>query len=160
MSKDGTCKYQECCKCALKFLIGWPERVASHFPWAGPLVARLVVGYVFMLTGWTKLHHLPVMIENFKGWGIPFPEIMTPFVAGVECFGGLFLILGLFTRIAGGMLAGVMVVATISAKLADVDSLETLLGYEEVAYFAIFFWLAVVGAGKASLDYVISKKIA
>ena len=143
---------------AIRWLIDWPARVASHFLWAGPLVARLVAGYVFMLAGWGKLNNLPQMIENFRDWGIPAPEILTPFVSGVECFGGLFLMLGLFTRIAGGMLSGVMVVAIISARLSEIDSLETLLGFEEMAYFAIFFWLAVTGAGKASLDYYIVRK--
>lgn len=139
----------------LKLLIFWPERIASHFLWAGPLAARLVVGYVFMLTGWVKLHNLPQMIENFRGWGIPYPEILTPFASGWECFGGLFLMFGLFTRVAGGGLAVVMLVAIASAKWADVDSIETLFGFEEAAYFVIFFWLAVAGAGKASLDYFI-----
>ena len=142
----------------ISLLIGWPERIASHFPWAGPLVARVAIGYVFMLTGWSKLNNLPQMIENFRGWGIPFPEILTPFVSGVEFLGGLCLMLGLFTRIFGGMLAGTMVVAIISAKWADVDSLETLLGFEETTYFVIFFWLAFAGAGKASLDHIIGKR--
>ena len=136
-------------------LVSCPERVASHFLWAGPLLARLVVGYVFMLTGWGKLNNLPFMIQNFTDWGIPYPHILTPFVSGVEFFGGIALILGLFTRVTGGMLAVVMLVAIQSAKWGDVDSLETLLGFEEASYFVIFFWLAVVGAGKASLDYVI-----
>jgi len=142
----------------LDFLISWPERVASHFPWAGPLLARIVVGYVFMLSGWSKLNNLPQMIENFISWGIPYPHILTPFVSGVEFFGGICLMLGFLTRIAGGMLAGTMVVAVISAKLMDIDSLETLLGFEEVSYFALFFWLAVAGPGKASLDYLIHRK--
>lgn len=142
----------------LNLLIFWPKKIASYFDWAGPLVARLIVGYVFMLTGWTKLNNLTFMIENFRDWGIPFPEIMTPFVSGLECFGGLFLILGLFTRIMGGGLAVVMVVAILSAKWADIDSLETLLGFEESAYFAVFTWLAISGAGKASLDYLLQQK--
>lgn len=142
-----------------KLLILWPECIASYFLWAGPLAARLVVGYVFMLTGWAKLNNLPQMIEYFRDWSIPYPQILTPFVASVESFGGLFLMLGLFTRVSGGALAVVMVVAIISAKWSDVDSLETLLGFEEASYFVIFFWLAVTGAGKASLDSLISKKI-
>lgn len=140
----------------IQFLIGWPERVASYFIWAGPLLARLVVGYVFMLTGWAKLNNLPRMIELFAEWGIPFPHIMTPVASGIECFGGLFLILGLFTRISGGALAVVMAVAIVSAKFSDIDSLETLLGFEEATYFAVFTWLAICGADKASLDHLIS----
>ncbi len=142
----------------LKLLISWPEKIASYFLWAGPLATRIVVGYVFMLTGWGKLTNLPKMIENFAAWGIPHPEILTPFVSGVECFGGIFLMLGLFTRVAGGALAVVMTVAIISAKLHDIDSIETLFGFEEASYFVIFFWFAVCGAGKASLDYLLTKK--
>lgn len=145
-------------KLLLTLLMFGPKRIASYFEWAGPLVARIIVGYCFMLTGWTKLTHLPVIIENFRGWGIPFPEIMTPFVSGWECFGGLFLMLGLMTRISGGALAVIMVVATISAKWSEVDSLETLLGFEEATYFAVFTWLAICGAGKASLDYLIERR--
>ena len=70
----------------------------------------LIVGYVFMLTGWAKLNNLPSMIQNFTEWGIPAP---TPFVSGVECFGGIMLILGLFTRIPAAMLAVVMLVANL-----------------------------------------------
>lgn len=138
------------------FVLG-PKRIAGHFEWAGPLVARLVVGYTFMLTGWGKLQNLEQITEAFAGWGIPFPHFTTPFVSGVECFGGLFLMLGLLTRISGGALAITMIVATISAKWSDVDSLETLLGFEEATYFAVFTWLAICGAGKASIDYLLER---
>ena len=57
----------------VNLLIILPARIASYFAWAGPLVMRLVVGYVFMLTGWGKLNNLPQMIQNFTEWGIPFP---------------------------------------------------------------------------------------
>lgn len=136
----------------VNLLILLPARIASHFSWVGPLIMRLIVGYVFMLTGWSKLNNLPQMIQNFTEWGIPFPHVLTPFVSGVECFGGAMLILGLFTRIPAAMLAVVMVVAVKSAKWGDVDSLETLLGFEEATYFAAFLWLAIAGPGAASLD--------
>ena len=136
----------------VNLLILLPARIASYFPWAGPLIMRLIVGYVFMLTGWGKLTNLPQVTQNFIDWGIPFPNILTPFVSGVEFIGGIMLILGLFTRIPAAMLAVVMVVAVKSAKWADVDSLETLLGFEEATYFAAFLWLAIAGPGAASLD--------
>ena len=136
----------------VNLLILLPARIASHFAWAGPLIMRLIVGYVFMLTGWSKLNNLPQMIQNFADWGIPFPQVLTPFVSGVECIGGAMLILGLFTRIPAAMLAVVMVVAIKAAKWENVDSLETLLGFEEATYFAAFLWLAIAGPGAASLD--------
>ena len=133
-------------------LISLPAQIASYFSWAGPLIMRIVVGYTFMQAGWGKLNNLAQVTENFIGWGIPFPKILTPFVSSVEFFGGILLILGLFTRIPAAMLAVVMVVAIKSAKWGDVDSLETLLGFEEATYFAGFMWLAIAGPGTASLD--------
>ena len=143
----------------LNLLILWPERIANHFLWAGPLIARITVGYVFMLTGWGKLQNLDRVTEYFGSLGIPAPHILTPFVSGLECFGGLFLILGVLTRISAGGLAVTMIIAIITAKWAEVDSLHTLLGFEETLFLAIFTWLAICGAGKASLDFAIEKKV-
>lgn len=140
------------------WLIDMPERIStSLFAWLPPLFARVVVGWVFMWSGWAKLNNLPQMIQNFTDWGIPLPHIMTPFVSGVEFVGGLLLLLGLFTRIAATPLVIVMIVAIVSAKLDQIDSLETLLGFEEVAYMALFGWLAVAGPGPVSLDRLLQK---
>ena len=139
-------------KSVVHLLILLPARIASHFAWAGPLMMRIICGYTFMLAGWGKLNNLAQVTENFVGWGIPLPKILTPLVSGVEFLGGIMLILGLFTRIPAAMLAVVMVVAIRSAKWGDVDSLETLLGFEEATYFAAFTWLAIAGPGAASLD--------
>ena len=68
------------------------------------------------MSGWGKLNNLPQITQNFIEWGIIFPKIMTPFVSGVEFFGGIMLILGLFTRIPAAMLAFTMLVAIKSAK--------------------------------------------
>ena len=120
--------------------------------WLALLFARITVGWVFMLSGLGKLHNLPQVTENFVGWGIPFANILSPFVSGVEFFGGLFLLLGLLTRISAGALGITMIVAIKSAKWADVDSLETLLGFDEFEYLALFLWLAIAGPGVLSLD--------
>jgi putative oxidoreductase len=109
-------------------------------------------------SGWGKLHNLPAVTQNFIGWGIPFPHLLTPFVSGVEFFGGLFLLLGLMTRISAGALGVTMIVAIASAKWGDVDSLETLLGFDETEYLALFLWLAIAGAGRVSLDYLLERR--
>jgi putative oxidoreductase len=133
-------------------LIDWPRRIAGHLTWLAPLFARITVGYVFLLSGWGKLHNLAQVTENFVGWGIPHPRVLTPFVSGVEFFGGLFLLFGLLTRLSAGALGVVMIVAIRAAKWADVDSLETLLGFEEFEYLALFVWLAIAGPGVVSVD--------
>ena len=144
-------------KALVALLIDLPERLSAHFAWLPPLAARIVVGSVFLWSGWGKLNNLPDVTANFIGWGIPFPNILTPFVSAVEFFGGLLLLLGLFTRIAAVPLLIVMVVAIISAKWDEIDSLDTLLGFDEVAYMALFGWLAVAGPGPISLDWLLQR---
>lgn len=146
-------------KLMIQWCIGWPRRVAHHLTWLAPLFARITVGWVFLLSGWGKLHALPQVTENFVGWGIPFAHVLAPFVSGVEFVGGLFLLVGLLTRISAGALGITMIVAIKSAKWSDVDSLETLLGFDEFEYLALFLWLAIAGAGLLSIDYVLEKWI-
>jgi putative oxidoreductase len=145
-------------KVLVRLLIDWPERLAAYFAWLAPLLARMTVGWVFLWSGWGKLNDLPTVIENFVGWGIPFPHILAPFVSIVEFLGGLLLLLGLFTRLAAVPLIIVMIVAILTAKRAEIDSLETLLGFDEVAYMALFLWLAVAGPGPMSIDDVLRRQ--
>jgi putative oxidoreductase len=146
-------------KLLIQWLIVWPERVAQHLKWLAPLFARITVGWVFLWSGWGKLMSLPQVTENFIGWGIPAPHVLAPFVSGVEFSGGLFLLAGLFTRISAGALGVTMIVAIRSAKWADVDSLETLLGFDEFEYLALFLWLAIAGAGPFSVDIVLQRSL-
>jgi len=139
-------------------LIEWPRSVARHLAWLGPLFARIVTGWVFMGTGWGKLTHLPMVVENFTKWGIPAPQFFGPFVSGVEFFGGILLLVGLLTRISAGALGVVMIVAVRSAQWDDVDSLSSLLGLEEIMYLALFLWLAIAGAGRVSLDHFLERR--
>jgi putative oxidoreductase len=141
----------------IDWLLVWPESVAQHLTWLAPLFARVTVGWVFMLSGWGKLHNLPAVTENFIGWHIPFPHFFTPLTSGIELFGGLFLLFGLLTRISAGALGVTMIVAIKSAKWGDVDSLETLLGFDETEYLALFLWLAIAGAGAISLDHLLMR---
>jgi putative oxidoreductase len=141
----------------IDWLVGWPERTARYLAWLGPLFARLVVGYTFLLSGWGKFQDLPRITANFVDWGIPYPQLLTPLVSGIELVGGLFLLLGLLTRISAGALGVTMLVAIKSAKLTADSTLEDLLGFDETAYLAIFLWLATAGAGAFSIDRYLAR---
>lgn len=143
---------------ALDFLVLWPRSVASHFLWAAPMAARIIVGYTFMMTGLGKLMHLQGVTGYFMELGIPFPQVLTPIVSGFEFVGGLALIVGFMTRIFGGALAVIMVVAILSAQLGEVHGFGDLLALEEATFFAVFTWFAIAGAGKASLDHLIENR--
>jgi putative oxidoreductase len=143
---------------AVETLIEWPRRVGLHLAWLAPLFARIVTGWVFLWTGWGKLTHLPQVVENFAGWGIPAPGVLGPFASGVEFFGGILLLVGLLTRIASGALGVVMIVAVAAAQWTEVETFLDLVGLEEVMYLALFLWLAIAGAGAVSIDRLLERR--
>ncbi|HEV7507876.1 MAG TPA: DoxX family protein [Thermoanaerobaculia bacterium] len=133
-------------------LLAWREKT----DWIPPLLARLTLGIIFAESGWGKLHNLPRVIAFFTELGIPAPSIQAPFVAGVEFVGGLLIFIGLFTRIAAIPLSATMLVAIATAKMGDVHSIGDFAGLSEWAYFVLLMWLAWAGAGKVSLDALIT----
>jgi putative oxidoreductase len=141
----------------LEWFLEWPERVSRHIEWLAPLFARFVVGWEFLWSGLGKLQNLPAIVENFVGWHIPAPQVLAPFVSGVEFFGGIFLLIGFLTRISAGALGVTMIVAIASAKWDQVDSVLTLVGFDESEYLALFLWLAIAGAGSVSVDRLMKR---
>lgn len=123
-----------------------------------PLLVRVAIGYVFFEAGKGKLLHIDKPIDLMTNLGIPFPVFNAWLVAIVECAGGLLLIAGLFTRLAAIPLAFTMVVAIGTAQWGEVKSFSDLVWLSETAYFLIFAWLVTAGAGKASVDFLISKR--
>jgi DoxX len=62
---------------------------------------RLAVGGVFLVEGILKfLYRNELAVGRFAKIGIPDPQLMGPFVGGVEAVGGALVLIGLFTRLA------------------------------------------------------------
>ena len=135
------------------------RRVVAGLQWLPPLAARLILGVVFIQSGWGKLSDLKSTTDNFAGWHIPFPHFNAVLAACTEFGGGCLILVGLLTRIAAVPLIVVMAVAIASAKWAKIEDWTDFFGFDEVAYAIMFLWLGVRGAGKVSLDYVIGKKL-
>lgn len=83
------------------------------------VLVRLLVGLVvFFPEGLQKLI-FPALLGagRFARIGIPWPDVLGPFVGGVEMVCGLLIVLGLATRFAAIPLLIVMIVAIVSTKL-------------------------------------------
>jgi len=127
--------------------------------WTGPLLVRLTLGLVFVTSGWGKLHSLDDVTKYFESLHIPAAGIQARFVASIEFGGGLLLIAGLGTRIVSALLIGVMTVAIWTAKLPDLHGVVDLAGTDEFAYLVMFVWLVVSGAGAASVDHLLARRV-
>lgn len=117
-----------------------------------PLIARIFIGWAFIPTGWGKLHNLPLVVDNFRSWGIPAPEFQAPLAASCELLFGSAVLIGLFTRLSAIPLIVIMIVAIVKVKAADLTSAFDLLDLSEAMYIVFLLWLVVRGAGFLSVD--------
>lgn len=131
------------------------HRISRNLDWLPPLVARVALGVVFMLSGWGKLHDLEKVTAFFTEIGIPAPAFQATLVSCVELIGGGLLLIGLLTRFAAVPLLITMVVAILTALRENIHGFGDLVGLLEFAYIALLLWLAVAGGGKLSLDYLV-----
>ncbi len=137
---------------------GMINSALSKISFLPPLLARIIIGFIFVQSGWGKLHHLDKVVEFFTQLGIPAPGIQAPFVAGVEFVCGLLVLIGLGTRFASVPLIGTMVVAILTAKMEDIHGLGDLFATSEFLYIALLLWLTVEGAGCLSIDTILHKR--
>ena len=79
------------------------------------LVLRAYIGYQFFIAGLGKLKNLQQFQDVLTNLGVPAPALNAPFVASLECFGGLLLLVGLASRLIAIPLAINMIVAYVTA---------------------------------------------
>ncbi|MFD1887383.1 DoxX family protein [Paenibacillus wenxiniae] len=120
----------------------------------GLLIVRVLTGIIFLVHGISKFQGGIAGTQGFFQ-SVGIPTFLAPIVGGLEIVGGIALILGLFTRIAGIVLAIVIVGALLTAKMGQPFMMGT-----EFDYLVLFASLQMALAGSAllSLDSVIFGK--
>jgi putative oxidoreductase len=145
--------------CVRLFLV---ELHASQ--WVGILLARLVVGSLFFLSGRGKLfvdERREQMRQTLREARIPFPELNAFLVSTVEFLFGLLLITGALTPLACVMLSGVMIVAISTTAIRNIKATSPLgwvsefLYLPEVLCHVILVWVLLSGPDWFSVDHLI-----
>lgn len=131
----------------------------SKINWMPELLARITIGFIFIQSGWGKLHHLDKVIDFFTSLGIPAPHLQAPFVASIELICGSLVLLGLFTRLAALPLIGTMIVAILTAKMEDITNISDLFSLSEYLFILLLIGLTLKGAGAFSIDFFWAKKL-
>jgi len=80
----------------------------------GLLVARLIVGGIFIAAGWMKVSDMTTTVANFSGMG--FGAFWAYLASYAELIGGVLVVLGLWTCLASVVLAIVMIVAAYASR--------------------------------------------
>ncbi|MCJ8337899.1 MAG: DoxX family protein [Pseudomonadales bacterium] len=134
----------------------------SHF---STLALRLPIGLILMAHGAQKLFSWfgGYGLEGTGQWmasiGLTPGYLMAMLAGSAEFFGGLLLIVGLLVRPASLVLAVTMLVAIFSVHIGNGLFMSTN-GYEyALTLLVVFISLTYQGAGKYSLDAVLSRRL-
>jgi len=136
--------------------------VTNHLQSPLLLLMRIVWGIQLMQAGWGKLMNIDQPIKYFTDLGIPFPVENAWLVAFTETFGGLFLALGLLSRLTCIPLTINFIVAYITTQqegLKDLLSFNTdkFCGDTAFPYLATAVVILIFGPGAYSVDYLLAR---
>ena len=104
-------------------------------------------------------------VNFFSDLGIPFPELNAAFIARLEYYGGMLLLVGVLTRIVALLLSCTMIVALLTADRQTFIEAFTRtgeIGLSDVAPFVLgvfLSWLVVKGPGALSVDSVLKRTL-
>lgn len=131
------------------FLNEWSPRILS--------ILRFFAGFLMLWHGSQKLFNFPPMSPEMV-------EKISAFVkygaGGIEFFGGILILFGLFTRWTAFLLSGTMAVAYWTSHGLNGKGFLPLQNGGELAviYCFVFLYLFFAGGGVWSLDNLLKKK--
>ena len=123
------------------------------------LVLRLVIGTIFIMHGYQKVFQMGIgnVTGMFTQIGVPLAAVAGPIISVLELVGGIALLLGAFTRVAGALLACDMLGAIIFVH--GKGGFFAPKGFEFVlANLAMSLALAIAGAGALSIDAMLARR--
>lgn len=126
----------------------------------GLTILRVVTGLIFAAHGYQKFFQMgiPGVTGFFTQVGAPFPHISAIVVASVELFGGMALILGLFTRLVAIPLAIDMFMAIVLVHFKN--GLTGPMGMELVlVLLSAAVALGIAGPGALAVDTIFGRQL-
>ena len=136
---------------------GWVDRTAVGSQDALLLLGRVLLGAIFVESGFGKLMNLAGFAAGLEGQGLPFAYALAAVGAAVEFFGGLAVVLGAWTRVAAFLVAGFTVVATLIAHRywefpPEAQRMQHIQFMKNLAIIGGLLVLIGAGAGRFSVD--------
>lgn len=120
------------------------------------LLVRLYWGWQLVQSGWGKLHNLDKVAQFFASLSLPMPAQTALAISCLEFFGGIFLAVGLLSRLTALVLTINMLMAYITA---DREALLSIFSDPDKFYAAAPYTfliasllILIFGPGKIALD--------
>jgi putative oxidoreductase len=121
------------------------------------LLGRILLGGIFVLSGYGKLMGLAAFAASLEKNGVPFASVMAPIGAAVEFFGGLAIVLGIEVRYAALLMIAFVIVATlISHRFWEFQDaarrMQQTQFSKNMAIIGGFVLLVATGGGRLAFD--------
>ena len=123
---------------------------------AGLLVARVLLGLLFVMAGIGKLGDVSGFAGYMASGGVP--GFLAWPVIGLEIIGGIALILGVQTRIAALALGAFSISAGVLYHYVPGDQMQMTMFMKNLALGGGYLALAITGAGRFSLDTLTGRR--
>jgi putative oxidoreductase len=141
------------------YIPGLDVRLTARY---GLAILRIVLGIAMLVHGWSKLSGGVDNVAGFFGGmlGIPAPGLMAWVVTIVELGGGILLVVGFLTQIAGLLIALDMLGAILFAYLlrgAPFIENGQISWEKEAVFAAAALCLALSGPGAWSVDDAVAE---
>ena len=134
-------------------------RPAAAFDYRDVLLAlgRLLLGGIFVVSGYGKLTALSAIAAGLEQRGVPMASTMALIGAPVEFFGGLAIVLGLEVRYAALLMIAFVIVATIISHrfwllAGAAREAQQIQFSKNVAIAGAFITLVAVGGGRYAVE--------
>jgi putative oxidoreductase len=126
----------------------------------GPLPIRILAGIVFIVYGLPKFENISVNQGYFGSLGLP-PELVLP-IALLEVIGGIFLLVGVLTRITVAIfiieMIGAALVVWLSQDFVGGPVLKQASMLTSLLSMAICVSLLLTGPGRISIEWDVLKR--
>jgi putative oxidoreductase len=120
------------------------------------LLVRFYWGWQLIESGWGKLHHLDKVTEFFTSLSLPMPAQTALAISSLEFFGGIFLAIGLLSRLTALVLTINMLMAYITADreallsiFSDPDKFYAAAPY---TFLVASLLILIFGPGRLAVD--------
>ncbi len=123
------------------------------------LLGRIGLSLIFVTSGFAKIGGFAGMVAFATMFNVPFPEAAIVIAIIVEFIGGLMVLFGFKTRLAGLAIALFLIPVTLIFHSDFADQTQMTMFWKNVAIIGGLFMVAAHGAGAFSIDGWRKKKM-
>jgi putative oxidoreductase len=121
------------------------------------LVGRILLGGIFVVSGYGKLMGLAAFAASLEKNGVPYASALAPVGASVEFFGGVAIVIGVEVRAAALLMIAFVIVATLIShrfwELQDAARRTQLTQFSKnMAIIGGFALLHAAGGGRFAVE--------